>query len=69
MNQATRSRSYFLDRGLERVLVCFRRFVEAADFSHKLERGVLNLLGGDGRIKVEKRFDVPAHSCDLSQAV
>jgi hypothetical protein len=28
----------------------------------------LNLFGRDGRIKVEKWSDIPAHSGDLSQA-
>jgi hypothetical protein len=65
MNQATRSRSYLLDRSLERGLVCFRWFVKTADFSHKLERGILNLFGSDRWIKVEKCSDVPAHSRDL----
>jgi hypothetical protein len=27
----------------------------------------LNFFGGDGRIEVEKCFDIPAHSSDLSQ--
>jgi hypothetical protein len=67
MNQATRSRSYFVDRGLKRGIICFRRFVKAADFSDELKRSVLNFFGRDGRIKIEEWFDVSAHSHDLGE--
>jgi hypothetical protein len=67
MNQPTRSRGYFVDRGLEGSLICFRRFVKTADFSHELERSILNLFWSDWRIKVEKCLDVPAHCWDLNE--
>jgi hypothetical protein len=67
MNETTRDLGYFIDSSLERGLVCLRRFVKAADFSHELERSILNLFGGYGRIKIEKRLDIPAHSHDLSE--
>ncbi len=62
MNETTRDRGYFIDSRQERGLICSRRFVKAADFSHELKRGILNFFGSDGRIKVEKWFDVSAHS-------
>jgi hypothetical protein len=65
VNQTTRHCSYFLDRSLERGLICLRRFVKTGYFSYELERSTLNLFGSDGWIKVEKRSDVPAHSRDL----
>ena len=39
--------------------------MKTADFPYKLERSILNLFRSNWRIKVEKRFDVPAHSRDL----
>jgi hypothetical protein len=62
MNEATRDLGYFIDSGQERGLICSGRFGKAADFSGELKRSIVNLFGGDGWIKVEKRFDVPAHS-------
>jgi len=67
MNEASRDLSDFIDSGQERGLICSRRFVETADFSHELKRRSLHLFGGDGRIKIEKCFNIPAHSSDLSQ--
>jgi len=67
MNETSRNLGYFIDSSKERSLICSRRFVKTADFSHELERGILNLFGRDDRIKVEKRFDVPAHSYDLNE--
>jgi hypothetical protein len=67
MNEAGRRRGYFIDGSQKRGLICLRRFVKAGDFSHELERGIVNLFGRDGRIKVEKRFDVPAHFHDLNK--
>jgi hypothetical protein len=51
----------FIDGALERSFVCLRRFAETADFPHELERGIPNFFGSDGRIEIEKNFDVPAH--------
>ena len=61
MNETGRYLRYIIDSSQERGLIGSRRFVKTADFSHELERGSLNLCCGDGRIKVEKCFDVPAH--------
>jgi hypothetical protein len=69
MNETTRDLGYFIDSSEERDLICFRRFVKTADFSHELERSILNFFGGYGRIKVEKRLDIPAHSHDLSETL
>jgi len=52
---------YFIDGSLEGVLVCLRRFVKTADFSHELERGSPNFFGSCRRIEVEEGFNVPAH--------
>ncbi|HMF62699.1 MAG TPA: hypothetical protein VK608_01330, partial [Edaphobacter sp.] len=49
----------------ERFFVCLRRFVEAADLSNELERSSSNLVCSDGRIEVEKHFDISAHFYDL----
>ncbi len=68
MNKASRDCGYFVDGSLERSLIGTRRFVKATDFSYELKGSILNLFGGDGRIKVEKRLDVPTHSGDLSKA-
>jgi len=67
MNEASRDPCDFIDSRQERGLIGSRRFVKTADFSHELERCGLNLFGGDGRIKIEKCFDIPAHSSDLSE--
>jgi hypothetical protein len=45
---------------LKRLFVGLRRFVEPGDFSDELERGRADLFWSDGRIKIEKRFDIPA---------
>ena len=66
MNETRRDPGYFIDSGQERSLIGSRRFVKTADFSHELKRRSPNLFGGDGRIKIEKCFDIPAHSSDLS---
>ncbi len=60
--QTSRDTGDFIDCSQERSFVCFGRFVKAADFSYELERSSPNLLGSDGRIEVEKGFDIPAHS-------
>src|SRR5712664_1139696 len=67
MNETSRDLGYFVDSSQERSLIRFRRFTETADFSHELERGILDLFGGNRRIKVEQCLDVPAHSCDLNE--
>lgn len=67
MNETGRDQCDFINSSQERGLIGSRRFVETADFSHELERRGLNLVAGNRRIKIEKCFDVPAHSSDLSQ--
>jgi hypothetical protein len=66
MNEASRDLRYVLDSSKEEGFICSRRFVKSADFSHELERGILNFFGSDERLKVEKSFDIPTHSIDLS---
>jgi hypothetical protein len=65
MEKARRDVGYFVDSSEERRLICVRRFVKSADLSYKLKRSGLNLLGSDGRIEIEKGFDIPAHSLYL----
>ena len=60
--KTSRDPCYFIDRGHERGFVCLRRFIEAADFSHELQRRGTNLIGSDRRIEIEKDFYIPAHS-------
>ncbi len=66
VNETGRDLGYFVDSSQERGLICSRGFVKTADFPHELKRGILDLFGGNGGIKVEKCLDVPAHSWDLS---
>ncbi len=60
-NELCRDSSDLIDGSNERSFIRFRRLVEPGDFSHELEGGRAHLFGGDGRIKIEKRFDIPAH--------
>jgi hypothetical protein len=55
----------FVNGGGEWGLVGLRRLGESADFSDELERGVSNFFVRDGRIEIEKNFDVPAHCWHL----
>jgi hypothetical protein len=64
--QAIRDAGYFLDGSQKYVFVGLRRFVEAGDFSHELQRSGANLFLGDWRIEVEQGFDIPAHNYDLT---
>jgi hypothetical protein len=62
----------FIEGSNERAFVCFRWFVEAADFPHELKGSISNLFRSDGRFEIEKDFDVPAHLIspqDLGSAV
>ena len=65
MEKASRDPSYLIDGRQEQAFVGLRRLVEAANFSHKLQRSRSNLFVGNGRIEVEKRLDIPAHQHDL----
>jgi hypothetical protein len=69
MKKPSRDIGYFVDSGHKRGFIYLRRFVEARDFSHELERSSSNLFVSDGRIEVEKRFDIPAHSVGPPYAV
>src|SRR6266404_1939317 len=63
--KSLRDAGYFIDCRQKRGFICLRRFVEAADFSHELERSRSNLFVSDRRIEVEKGFDVSAHGREL----
>src|SRR5215469_2511434 len=57
---------YVVHRMLEGRFIALGGLVKAADFSDELERSCPNLFAGDGRLKVEERFDIAAHFLDLS---
>src|SRR5260370_40610344 len=61
MNELCRDSSDLIDGSNERSFIRFRRLVEPGDFSHELEGCRAHLFGGDGRSKIENRFDIPAH--------
>jgi hypothetical protein len=50
--KTSRDRGDFIDCRQEGGFVCLRRFIETADFSHGIDRG----------IEVKQGFDVPAHT-------
>jgi hypothetical protein len=62
MKKAARNVAHLIDCSQERRLVCVRRLVKSANLSHELKRCGVYFFGSDGRIEVEKGFDVPAHS-------
>ncbi len=51
----------FVDGEIEGGGVGFRWLVKAGDLADELKRSGANLVGSDGRIKVEKGFDAAAH--------
>src|SRR5437879_11986946 len=53
---------YFIHRNGELLLVNFRRFAKTTDLSHKLKRGITDLLVSDRRIKIEQCLNVSTHS-------
>src|SRR5437879_10690551 len=53
---------YFLLHNGELLLVNFRRFAKTTDLSHKLKRGITDLLVSDRRIKIEQCLNVSTHS-------
>lgn len=55
-------RRQLFDRRVEGGLVCGRGLSGAADFAYVLQRGVVNLVVGGGRIEVEERSDIAAHA-------
>jgi hypothetical protein len=62
VEQPRRRRRDRLDRAVERVLVGLRRLRGAADLAHVLQRGVVRLLAGRGRLEVVEGADVSAHA-------
>src|SRR5579871_4190954 len=52
---------YLTHGSFEGGLIALRRFGKPADLAHELQRGGANLFFSDGRVKVEKWLDVPAH--------
>src|SRR5579859_3901035 len=61
IQQIPGSRSHLLDGTIERYFVRLRRFIEARELSHELERGFPNLLVGSRGVKIEQGLDVSAH--------
>jgi hypothetical protein len=59
--KASGDAGYFIDGGEERGFVGLRRLGEATDLSNELDRSGADFVFGDGRIEVEKYFDVAAH--------
>jgi hypothetical protein len=59
-----------IDRSIECVLVCFRRFGETAQFSNELKRRRANFVVRRGRCKIMQGLDVSAHakSCTADYA-
>ena len=51
----------FIDRAIERFLVCFRRLGETAQFSDELQRRRPDLIIGRGWTEVMQGFDGSAH--------
>src|SRR5437588_2223148 len=57
----------FIDCRQKRIFISFRRFIETGYLSHKLERSISNFFVSDERVKVEKRFNISAHSACTSK--
>jgi hypothetical protein len=65
MKQASRSSSHFVDGSEKSFFIRLGRLGEPADFADKLKRRCLDFFRRDGRVKVEKCFDIPAHRIAL----
>jgi len=61
VQQVSANRRYLVNSGKERRFIGFRWLVEAAYFSHELQRGPANLVVRHRRFEVEKGFDVSTH--------
>jgi len=59
--EAMRCGGDFADGEVECGGVGFGWLVKARDFADELKRSGADLVGSDGRIKIEKRFDAAAH--------
>jgi hypothetical protein len=55
-----------VDRSIERILVCFRRFSEAAQLSNKLKRRRADLVVRRRRGKIMQGLNVSAHEESLT---
>jgi hypothetical protein len=62
MEKATHNISDFVDGGLKRDFVSFRRFIKTADLPDKLKRSGSDFLIRYRWIKVEEGFYISAHS-------
>jgi hypothetical protein len=62
VDQPPRDVEYFVNRLIEGRFVCTRGGIEATQLSHELQSGGVDLLVSGGRIEIEERFDVSAHS-------
>jgi len=67
IDQAPRSRGNIVDGGFEDRGVRLRRFREAGNLPHELKRRRAHLFVRGGRLEVEQRVDVAAHSIILEQ--
>jgi hypothetical protein len=65
VQKSSRSFGDLIHSQLKCGFVCLRRFAEAADFPHELQRGIPNFFRCHRRIEVEENFDIPAHSVHL----
>src|SRR5215470_13200416 len=61
LQEAHRGTGDFVNGCVEGGFVGFGRFVKAGNLADELERSVADFVGSDGRIEVEKRFDVSAY--------
>src|SRR3974390_838494 len=52
---------YFVNRGLKRSLIGFRRLVESGDLTDELQRSGADFILRDRGIKIEESFDVATH--------
>ena len=66
VKKSRRDSRYLIHSGEEPNFVGPRRLMDSTDFSDELERRCPNLFRGDGRLKVEKSFDVSAHGIRLA---
>jgi len=57
----------FIDGSEKNDFVCLRRFVEACDFPHELQRRGPDLFRSDRRIEIVERLYISAHEPNSSQ--
>ena len=61
VQKASRNAGNFVHRSLKQRCIPLRRFIESANFSHKLKRGSSDFLGSRRRIEIKEGLNVPAH--------